>query len=104
MNEERKIEVEEVEAVAPPPRARVEDAGVETAGDKLERKKDYLEGFLAQKPPAATPGAPGGDLYEAVVEALKEIYDPERLVLVHPKILLVRSIPRSSAATSLASL
>ena len=77
MNEERKIEVEDVEAVAPPPRARVEDAGVETAGDKLERKKDYLEGFLAQKPPAATPGAPGGDLYEAVVEALKEIYDPE---------------------------
>ena len=77
MNEERKIEVEEVEAVAPPPRARVGDAGVETAGDKLERKKDYLEGFLAQKPQAASPSAPGGDLYEAVIAALKDIYDPE---------------------------
>ena len=69
MNEQRKIEVEEVEAVASPPKARV----VET----FERKRDYLEGFLAQKP--AEPGAaePGGDLYEAVIEALKEIYDPE---------------------------
>lgn len=76
MNEERKIEIEEVDGVTPPPRARVEDAA-ETAPEKLERKKDYLEGFLARKPAAAPPGAPGGDLYEAVVEALKEIYDPE---------------------------
>ena len=77
MNEERKIEVEEVEAVTPPPRARVEDAGVETAGDKLERKKDYLEGFLSQKPQAENPAAPGGALYESVLDALREIYDPE---------------------------
>ena len=76
MNEERKIEVEEVDGVAPPPRARVEDA-VESAPEKLERKKDYLEGFLAQKPQADNPAAPGGALYESVIDALKEIFDPE---------------------------
>ena len=65
MNEERRIEVEEVEGVAPPPKARVSDA--------FERKRDYLEGFLAQQKPVE----PAGDLYEAVIEALKDIYDPE---------------------------
>ena len=39
MNEERKIEVEEVEAVPQPPRARVTES--------MERKRDYLTGFLA---------------------------------------------------------
>ena len=77
MNEERKIEVEEVDGVTPPARARVDDAAEESASDKLGRKKDYLEGFLAQKPVTASPAEPGGDLYEAVVAALKEIYDPE---------------------------
>ena len=77
MNEEGKpFTVEEVDAVTPPPRAHVEDAD-ESASDKLERKKDYLEGFLSQQPAAASPGEPGGDLYERVVDALKEIYDPE---------------------------
>ena len=69
MNEQRKIETEEVEGVAPPPKARVSDAR-----DTFERKRDYLEGFLAQQPPAA---AAGSDLYEAVIDALKDIYDPE---------------------------
>ena len=76
MNEERKIETEEVDggrrrrprrASSDAPRARCD-----------RRKRDYLEGFLSQKPrrePA--PAEPGGDLYEAVIEALKEIYDPE---------------------------
>ena len=73
MNEEPKFSVEEVDAVAVPPRARVE----ETAADKLERKRDYLDGFLAEKPPVASPSAPGGDLYEAVIAAIKDIYDPE---------------------------
>jgi FeS assembly SUF system protein len=79
MNEERRIAIEEVEAVTPPPRARVEDMAEpqESPAQKLERKRDYLEGFLAQKPEVAHPGAPGGDLYEAIVDALKEIYDPE---------------------------
>ena len=78
MNEEadKRFEVEEVDGVTPPPRARVDDAD-ESAGEKLERKKDYLEGFLAQQPSAASPGAPGGDLYERVIDALREIYDPE---------------------------
>jgi FeS assembly SUF system protein len=75
MNEEKPFNVEEVDGVEPPPRARVEDA--ETVGEKLERKKDYLEGFLAQKPQAEDPAAPGGALYESVVEALREIFDPE---------------------------
>ncbi|MFC4293873.1 SUF system Fe-S cluster assembly protein [Novosphingobium tardum] len=76
---DRTIRIEEVDAVAPPPRARVDDASAppESAADKLERKRDYLDGFLAAQPPASDPGAPGGELYEAVIGALKEIYDPE---------------------------
>ena len=73
MKEERKIVIEEVDSVAPPPRAIVE----ESASDKLERKRDYLEGFLKVKPAGVPAGAPGGDLYEAVVDALKDIFDPE---------------------------
>jgi FeS assembly SUF system protein len=78
VNEERKIEVEEVEGVAPPPKARVSDL-VETpsAADTFARKRDYLEGFLSQKPAEPSEAAPGADLYEAVIEALKDIYDPE---------------------------
>jgi FeS assembly SUF system protein len=72
MNEERKIAVEEVEAVDSPPKARVE-----TPGETFERKRDYLEGFLSQKPASETPGEPGGETYEGVIAALKEIYDPE---------------------------
>ena len=75
MNEERKIVVEQVEAVNAPPRARVDDA--ESPAEKLERKRDYLEGFLAAKPADVAPGEPGGDLYEAVVGALRDIFDPE---------------------------
>jgi len=77
--EERKFTVEEVEGAPPPPRARVTDAEppAESAGEKLDRKKDYLEGFLAEKPQGVVPGEPGGALYESVVGALKEIFDPE---------------------------
>lgn len=71
-----RIEIEEVSAVEQPLRARVE-AAEETPGQTLERKRDYLEGFLAQKPAGDAAGEPGGALYEAVVEALKGIYDPE---------------------------
>jgi FeS assembly SUF system protein len=69
------IRIEEVEGVAPPPRARVDRA--ETAAEKLERKVDYLEGFLAAKPEGVAPNDPGGALYDGVVTALREIYDPE---------------------------
>ena len=75
MNEHKPFRSEEVDGVETPPRARVEDA--ETATEKLERKKDYLEGFLAQKPQSENPAAPGGALYESVIDALREIYDPE---------------------------
>lgn len=73
--DEPKFTVEEVGAVAPPPRARVDDA--EAPADKLERKRDYLEGFLAEKPQGLGDGEPGGTLYEAVIAALREIFDPE---------------------------
>ena len=72
MNEERKIQIEEMSEAPPtPPRARVEDAGEGEA-----RPRDYLEGFLAPAP-APSAGEVGGDLYERVIESLKEIYDPE---------------------------
>ena len=70
------IRIEEVDAVPPPPRARVADAQ-ETVSETFERKRDYLSGFLSQKPAGDAAGAPGGALYEAVLDALKEIYDPE---------------------------
>ncbi len=69
MGEEKKIEIEEVDAVATPPRARL--------SPEVTRKRDYLTGFLAAEKPEADPSGPGGDLQEAVVEALKSIYDPE---------------------------
>ena len=75
MEQERKIEAEEVEAVTPPPKARVGDA--EAPRETFERKRDYLEGFLAQKPAEIAATEPAGDLYEAVIDALKDIYDPE---------------------------
>jgi FeS assembly SUF system protein len=68
MNEERKIETEEVEAVSPPPRARVTS--------DFERKKDYLAGFLAGEKEASA-AEPGSDLQATVVDVLKSIYDPE---------------------------
>ncbi|MGN6154845.1 MAG: SUF system Fe-S cluster assembly protein [Sphingomicrobium sp.] len=68
MNEERKIEVEEVESVTPPPRARVPES--------VARKRDYLAGFLAgeteEKPPASN-----DELTDRVIDVLKSIYDPE---------------------------
>ncbi len=72
MNEERRIEVEEVDAVPTPPRARVDDAR-----ETFERKRDYLEGFLSQKPANVPDGEPGGATYDAIIDALKDIYDPE---------------------------
>jgi len=90
MNEERKIETEEVDAATPPPRARVippqDGAGdhahhaggrPETAQRSFERKRDYLTGFLAGDKPEGPKGGPGSDLQASVVEVLKSIYDPE---------------------------
>ena len=95
MNEERKILVEEVDSVEKPKLAKVEDAVDDSPADKpapvmapspyeaesdsakLSRKKDYLEGFLAQKPAETPAGEAGGDVYEAVIDTLKSIFDPE---------------------------
>ncbi len=71
-----RIAVEQVDSVAPPPKARVETAA-ETPTETFARKRDYLDGFLAQKPQGDAPGEPGGEIYEGVITALKEIYDPE---------------------------
>ena len=70
MNEERKIETEEVASVAPRPRARVTET--------FERKRDYLAGFLSgEKEEGEETAGPGSDIQAAVVEVLKSIYDPE---------------------------
>jgi FeS assembly SUF system protein len=66
------FEVEQVDSVPTPPKARVE-----TAAETFERKRDYLDGFLKQQPQGTSSGEPGGETYEAVVAALKDIYDPE---------------------------
>lgn len=66
MSDGNGIRIEEVDAAPPPPpRARV------------DRPRDYLSGFLAERPRDDAAGEPGGNVYEAVIEALKEIYDPE---------------------------
>ena len=60
-----------VEEVVKPPRARVEDAvdpDVESPRETMERKRDYLEGFLAKKPENLSPGEPGGELHDAGAE------------------------------------
>jgi FeS assembly SUF system protein len=69
MNEERKIETESVDAVAPPPRARVPES--------VARKRDYLAGFLAGDQVEEPKGGAGSDLQASVVDVLKSIYDPE---------------------------
>jgi len=68
------MKIEEVDSVTPPPRARVEDADPRAS---FERKRDYLDGFLKAAPAAAEVSGPGGALQKAVIDALKEIYDPE---------------------------
>lgn len=79
MNEESRIRIEEVDAGETPPRARVSDAdgGAQGPAAGGARQRDYLEGFLQQKPAETPASEPGGATYDAVIEALKEIYDPE---------------------------
>nr|WP_315760216.1 SUF system Fe-S cluster assembly protein [Sphingomonas sp. Y38-1Y] len=69
------IKIEEVDAVSAPPRARVSD--VEEAPARAERTRDYLDGFLAEKPQGVAAGQPGGAVYDGIIEALKDIFDPE---------------------------
>lgn len=62
---DRSFEVEEVESAPAVPKA-----------PPVARERDYLEGFLSAAP-AASAEAPGGELYEAVIAALRDIFDPE---------------------------
>lgn len=66
---ERSFKVEEVEVAPQVPKAPPVGAG--------ERPRDFLEGFIAERPAVVPSDAPGGELYEAVVAALRDIYDPE---------------------------
>ena len=58
MNEERKIETEQVDAVESPPRARVTP--------EFERKRDYLAGFLSGAIEEVPEYAKNGDLQASV--------------------------------------
>ena len=69
MNEERNIETEEVDAVTPPPRARVTET--------FERKRDYLTGFLSGETKPVDEAPANEDVKNSVIDALKSIYDPE---------------------------
>ena len=70
------IRSETVESVDAPPRARVQDIEP-SPRESFERKRDYLDGFLNAQPPELPQSEPGGDLYEAVIAAIKDIFDPE---------------------------
>ena len=73
MNEERKIEIVEVDQADTPPRGRVE-----TPVETFERKRDYLAGFLAGETETAPSGETGNEaVRDAIVDVLKSIYDPE---------------------------
>jgi FeS assembly SUF system protein len=74
MDETRRIAVEEVDTVDAPRKARVDEV-VDAPAEP--RRRDYLDGFLAQKPEPQSAGEPGGEIYDGVIQALKEIYDPE---------------------------
>jgi FeS assembly SUF system protein len=71
--EERRFKIEEVDAA--PVVAKAPPVGSVAAVEA--RKPDFLEGFMRDKPAATPAGEPGGDLYEAVIDALRSIYDPE---------------------------
>jgi FeS assembly SUF system protein len=71
MNEQtapRKFDVEIVESVEPPPKAPP------LAGD-APRRRDYLDGFLSKQPQGEP--AEGDTLKDAVIAALRDIFDPE---------------------------
>ena len=107
------FKVEQVDSAPTPPRARVSDAlhasdqgrveDAEAPAEKLERKKDYLEGFLKQPSPGVSTGEPGGELYEAVIAALRDIFDPEIPVNIYDLGLIygVDISPEASVAVTM---
>ncbi len=46
-------------------------------GNTVEHKLDYLDKFLKQTPAVVPNEAPGGALYDSIIEALRNIHDPE---------------------------
>ena len=103
MNEGNGIRIDEVEEVPRPPRARVDLQPPPAPKTDIRRKVDYLEGFLSQKPAEIQPGEIGGELYEAVIEALKSIYDPEIPVNIYDLGLIygVRIAPDNHAVVDM---
>lgn len=66
------------EEVVKPPRARVSDVIDDAPAEPApKRERDYLDGFLAAAPQGDAATGDGGELQQAVIDALKEIYDPE---------------------------
>ena len=65
---ERAFSIEEVEAA--PEVAKAPPVGA-------DRQPDYLEGFLRTQPAATEADGPGSELYENVILALRDIFDPE---------------------------
>jgi len=70
----RRFEVEIVDQVEPPPRHP-------PLASEPPRERDFLDGFLKARPEGAA--GEGDTLREAVIAALREIYDPEIPVNIH---------------------
>jgi len=70
---ERRFEIEEVEQA--PAVAKAPPVGLGEASPPRER--DYLAGFLATPPAGVPVDEPGGELHENVIQALRDIFDPE---------------------------
>lgn len=64
--EPKNFRVEEVSEAPPPPERPVPP-----------RQVDFIESFLKEEKPAVSAEEPGGDLYDQVLDALKNIFDPE---------------------------
>ncbi len=67
---ERAFQVEEVSEATPV-------AKLPPIRAMQEREPDYLEGFLTKKPETTPADAPGGELHDDVILALRQIFDPE---------------------------
>ena len=68
---ERSFSVEEVAEAPAVPKAPPVGSGQPVGG------RDYLDGFLSQLPARVAADAPGGEVYDAVIAALRDIFDPE---------------------------
>jgi hypothetical protein len=79
--EEPRFTVEEVEDVAAPRRARVEDIPEPPETPPKRRRSWSASATISRaswrKSPGVSAGEPGGETYEAVIDALREIFDPK---------------------------